>query len=346
MAMQAHANRSPAPFATRLCIGGTGQVGRRSLALSVMIQSPAPQRPWLTPLDGALYALVLALWSTSWIAIHYQLGVVDPIVSVLWRFAIGAAVMWTWALLRGDSLRFALIDHLRFIALGLCLFSTNFVLFYTAGLSIASGLMSVIFSLASVINLFLGFIVFRQRMEWRVLIGGVVGAAGVGLMFLPGLYNGDTGASAIKGMVLCFAGTLCFCVGNLVATSIQRRGIGVHAANAYGMLYALPYLTGLCLWWDLPFRFDWSWIYVTSMLWTGLVATTVSFVAYITLLNRIGAARAAYVTVLSPVIALLISTWLEDYHWTWLAAIGLMFVMAGNILVLRGPRSKTTAKQG
>ena len=322
----------------------TGQFGQRSLALSLMTNSAPPARPWLTPLDGGLYALVLALWSTSWIAIHFQLGVVDPVVSVLWRFAIGAAVMWLWVLARGDRLRFPLTDHLRFMALAVCLFSTNFVLFYTAGLSIASGLMSVIFSLASVINLFLGFIVFRQKMEWRVLWGGVIGAAGVGLMFLPGIVNGDTGTRSLMGLLLCLTGTLFFCVGNLVATSIQRRGIGVHAANAYGMLYALPYLTGLCWWWDLPFRFDWSWIYVTSMLWTGLVATTVSFVAYITLLNRIGAARAAYVTVLSPVIALLISTWLEDYHWTLLAALGLLLVMAGNVLVLRGPRSKTSAE--
>jgi drug/metabolite transporter (DMT)-like permease len=303
-----------------------------------MNQSPAPPKPWLTPLDGGLYALVLALWSTSWIAIHYQLGVVDPVVSVLWRFMTGAAVMWVWVLVRGDGLRFPLADHLRFLALGLCLFSTNFILFYEAGLHIASGLMSVIFSIASVINVFLGFIVFRQRIEIRVLAGGLTGALGVGLMFLPEFSGGQMGASAAKGLLLCLAGTLCFCTGNLVATSIQRRGIGVHAANAFGMTYALPYLVGICVAMDLPFKIDWSPLYLTSLLWTGLVATTISFVAYITVLNRIGAARAAYVTVLSPAVALLISTWLENYQWSWPAALGLVAVMAGNVLVLRAPR--------
>lgn len=303
-----------------------------------MNMTPSPQKPWLTPLDGGLYALVLALWSTSWIAIHYQLGVVDPVVSVLWRFATGAAVMWIWVLVRRDGLRFPLVDHLRFLALGLCLFSTNFILFYEAGLHIASGLMSVIFSIASVINGFLGFIVFRQRIEMRVLAGGLTGALGVGLMFLPEFSGGAMGASAAKGLLLCLAGTLCFCTGNLVATSIQRRGIGVHVANAFAMTYALPYLAAICVMLGLPFRIDWSPIYLTSLLWTGLVATTVSFVAYMTLLNRIGAARAAYVTVLSPAVALLISTWLENYHWSWPAALGLAAVMAGNVLVLRAPR--------
>ena len=308
------------------------------------MQSPAPAKPWLTPLDGGLYALVLALWSTSWIAIHYQLGVVDPVVSVLWRFMTGAAVMWIWVWVRGDGLRFPLADHLRFLALGLCLFSTNFVLFYEAGLHIASGLMSVIFSIASVINGFLGFIVFRQRIEMRVLAGGLTGALGVGLMFWPEFSGGHMGVSAAKGLLLCLLGTLCFCTGNLVATSIQRRGIGVHAANAYAMTYALPYLTAICLALGLPFKIDWSPIYLTSLLWTGLVATTISFVAYITLLNRIGAARAAYVTVLSPAVALLISTWLENYQWSWPAGLGLAAVMAGNVLVLRAPRRAKNAE--
>jgi drug/metabolite transporter (DMT)-like permease len=157
-------------------------------------------------------------------------------------------------------------------------------------------------------------------------------------MFLPELSGGQMGASAAKGLLLCLAGTLCFCTGNLVATSIQRRGIGVHVANAFGMTYALPYLAGICVAMGLPFKIDWTPIYLTSLLWTGLVATTISFVAYITLLNRIGAARAAYVTVLSPVVALLISTWLENYQWSWPAALGLAAVMAGNLLVLRAPR--------
>lgn len=305
-----------------------------------------PPKPWLTPLDAALYALVLALWSTSWIAIHYQLGVVAPVVSVLWRFLIGAMMMWAWVLLRRDRLRFPIADHLRFMALGFCLFSTNFVLFYEAGLHIASGLMSVVFSIASVINGFLGFAVFRQPIEKRVLGGGVTGAIGVALMFLPEFTSGKMGADAGLGLLLCLAGTLCFCTGNLVATSIQRRGIGVHAANTFGMSYAVPYLALICIVMGLPFTVDWSPIYLTSLLWTGLVATTVSFVAYMTLLNRIGAARAAYVTVLSPAIALLISTWLENYQWSWLSALGLAFVMAGNVLVLRGPRRAKTAQQG
>jgi hypothetical protein len=58
----------------------------------------------------------------------------------------------------------------------------------------------------------------------------------------------------------------------------------------------------------------------------------------LTLLGRIGPARAGYATVMFPVFALLISTVLEGYQWTVYAVAGLVLVTMGNILVIRGGR--------
>jgi drug/metabolite transporter (DMT)-like permease len=63
-----------------------------------------------------------------------------------------------------------------------------------------------------------------------------------------------------------------------------------------------------------------------------------AFGAYLTLLGRIGADRAAYATVLFPLVALAISTVVEDYAWTPTALIGVALVLAGNLLVLLGGR--------
>jgi drug/metabolite transporter (DMT)-like permease len=64
----------------------------------------------------------------------------------------------------------------------------------------------------------------------------------------------------------------------------------------------------------------------------------VAFACYLTLLGRVGADRAAYVTVMLPVVALAVSTVLEGYRWTIPAWLGLAAVLAGNLLVLRPPR--------
>ena len=129
----------------------------------------------LKGIDGTtlgLYVATVFLWGVSWIGIRAQLGVVAPEMSVLWRFLLAAALMWVWVLATGHRVRFPLADHLRFMAVGCCLFSFNFISFYYGGLSVPSGLLSVVFSLASVFNLALGFLVFRQKVEPRVALGG------------------------------------------------------------------------------------------------------------------------------------------------------------------------------
>jgi drug/metabolite transporter (DMT)-like permease len=65
-----------------------------------------------------------------------------------------------------------------------------------------------------------------------------------------------------------------------------------------------------------------------------VVSTVVAFAAYLTLLGRIGAARAGYSTVMFPVFALLISTVFEGYAWTPYAIAGLALVAIGNVLVI------------
>jgi drug/metabolite transporter (DMT)-like permease len=100
----------------------------------------------------------------------------------------------------------------------------------------------------------------------------------------------------------------------------------------YGTLWSgfLAFLLGK------PFIVDLSFSYLGSLVFLSVVSTVMAFAAYLSLLGRIGAARAGYATVIFPVFALLISTALEGYAWTAYAIVGLVFVAAGNVLVIRG----------
>jgi drug/metabolite transporter (DMT)-like permease len=80
--------------------------------------------------------------------------------------------------------------------------------------------------------------------------------------------------------------------------------------------------------------------YVGSLLYLSIGASVLAFMSYLTLLRRLGAARAGYATVLFPIVALTVSTVIEGYLWTWLAAIGVVLALVGNVLVLRRPASK------
>lgn len=287
--------------------------------------------------DLALYAATVFFWGTSWIALRAQLGVVAPEVSILWRFVLAALVMWIWVALRKERLRYPLADHLRFVAAGLCLFSLNFTLFYYGGLTIPSGLLAVVFSLASIFNLLLGAVLLRQRIEPRVALGAAVGAVGIALLFWPEIAGAGSSPGALAGLGLCIAGTLFFCLGNMVSTLVQRRGIPLLPANAWAMSYGSLVLLILSLLRGHAFIIEPTAKYLVSLVWLAIGASVVAFACYLTLLRRIGAARAGYSTVLFPIVALAISTLVEGYVWTPLAALGVALALTGNVLVLRRP---------
>lgn len=285
--------------------------------------------------DLALYAATVFLWGTSWIALRAQLGIVAPEVSALWRFLIATAIMWAWVLARGERVAYPAADHLRFAATGLCLFSLNFTLFYYGGLTIPSGLLAVIFSLASIFNLLLAALLLRQPIDRRVALGGVVGAAGIALLFWPEIAGAAAREGALAGLSLCIAGTLCFCLGNMISTSTQRRGVPLLPAVAWAMLYGVGVLLVLCVARGQAFIIEPTPVYVGSVLYLAVGASVAAFFCYLTLLRRLGAARAGYSTVMFPVVALAISTAVEGYQWTALGLLGVACALLGNVLVLR-----------
>lgn len=285
--------------------------------------------------DALLYAITVFAWSTSWIAMKAQIVSVAPEVSLVWRFVISAAAMWIWVVIRRERVSFPWREHLGFAALGFFIFSMNFNLFYHGAQGLPSGLLSVVFSLASVINLLMGFVIFRQSISTRVLIGGLLGFSGVAAMFWPRIAGADFDLAAAGGLALCVAGTTFFCAGNMVSSAVQKRGIPVLAATAWGMTWAVVFLVFAAVVQGEAFVFDTSVSYVVSLLWLSIVSSVAAFWAYLTLLGRIGAARAGYATVMFPVFALAISTVFEGYVWTGPAIVGLVAVLLGNLFVLR-----------
>ena len=303
------------------------------------IASKSSGRPrGFAPLDYALYAIAVLVWGLSWIALHYQVGEVAPEVSIVWRFVIAAPLMLAFAAWRGERLAFGLAEHAHFAALGAAIFSTNYALFYYAGATIASGLLSIVFSLAAIGNVVLGSLFFGTRIEARVVVGAVFGVLGVALMFYPELGGLRLEGGVLIGLALSLGGTLCFCLGNMLSLSAQRKGLPVFATIGWGMVYGVVVMAVVALLRGERFAIEWSATYLGGLLYLSVLGSVVAFGVYFTLLGRIGAARAGYSTVMYPVIALVASTFAENYRWSVLAVLGLAAVLAGNLLVLRAPK--------
>lgn len=276
--------------------------------------------------------MVIFSWSTSWVPLSWQASVVTPEVGVLHRFIIATPLMAFLAYRAKNNFTFEARYHLAFLGLGICLFSTNFTLFYYGSLYVASGLLAVAFATASLINILLTSVKDRTLPPAMQLVASLIGLGGVGLVFLPEITHSENGG---LGLLYCITGTLFFSTGNLISQSLQKRGIPVLSSVSWGMLYGTALLLTLSVYRGNDFAPAMTLPYLGGLLWLAVFSSVLAFACYLTLVGKIGAGKAGYVTIIFPIFALLISTMLEGYVWTATAFVGIIFVVAGNILMMR-----------
>ncbi len=282
-----------------------------------------------------LFALSTFIWGTTWLAIKFQLGVVVPEVSVGWRFALAALLLLGWSAARRLPLRFTGREHAGFALLGLLLFGLNYVLVYLAETHLTSGLVAVLFAFLVFWNLLGARLFYRAPTPPAVLLGAVIGVLGVALLFWPELQSVRGDASLLLGAAYAVGGTLVASAGNLWSQRVFGGGRPVVQGTGFAMAYASAAVLAWCAARGLPFAFDARWPYVLSLAYLSLFGSVVAFVAYLTLLQRIGAGRAGYTAAVIPLVAMVASTLWEGYRWTLSAAAGMVLVLGGTVLVLR-----------
>ncbi len=282
-----------------------------------------------------LYSLVVLIWGTTWIALKWQLGVVPIALSIGYRFALAALVLfvllaWKRQLVRPRGRALWLVA-----AQGVCLFCLNFVCFLKASETLPSGLVAVVFSTSTLWNALLARVIQRRQIAPQVIGGGALGLGGLLLLFWPQIAGHAGDAATLVGLAWALGGTLCFSSGNLLSSALQARGLQPAQTNAWGMAFGTLLLFGYCLAAGTPFVFDPSLRYTGALLYLAIPGSVVAFTAYLTLVGRLGPERAAYCTVLFPIVALNVSAIFEDYHWSATALAGLVLVMLGNVLVFQ-----------
>ena len=290
-----------------------------------------------------LYAATVLIWGTTWYAIKLQLGTVEADLSVAYRYILAASVLIGFCLATGRSLRFPLRHHPYIAAQGLLLFCLNYWLFYLATAHMTTGVVAVVFSLIMVMNVLNGALLFRTPVDRRVLAGAALGLAGRVLVFRHELAGLDLASGPVIGLGLCIVATYSASLGNMASLRNTRAGLPVIQVNALGMAYGAVFTGAIVLVRGTPITFDPSPSYIGSLIYLAMFGSVLAFGFYLTLLARIGADRAAYAAVLFPVVALIISTVLEDYLWTPTALAGVALILAGNVLAMRRSAGKVGA---
>lgn len=279
-----------------------------------------------------LFAATVLIWGTSWIAIAAQVGDVPVAVSVFYRFALAGLIMLAGLALLGRLQRPAVW---RFVILqALCLFCLNFIAFYSATALIPSGLVAVIFSLASIFNAINARLFFDEPISRQTVLAGGIGIGALVLLFWHDLAVAPDMAT-LYGIGLAMLGTVFFSWGNMASRHNAMLGVTPVTANAWGMGIGALCLLAIVMAAGQPLALPRGGTYWAALVYLSVIGSVIGFTAYLVLVGRIGSAKAGYATVLFPIVALTASTLFEGYRWTVLSLLGVMLACLGNLVMFR-----------
>ncbi len=298
-----------------------------------------------------LYIGTVLIWGTTWLAIAFQVGTVQVEVSAFYRFSLAALVQVLFMLALRKLTWVPLKQHKWFILQGWCLFCLNFIFFYNAAKFLPSGLIAVVFSLASIFNMINAFVFQQKPPTIKSLAGSSLGVLGVCALFWNDIQPGSWQQSnwtntGLLGLLLSIAGTYCFSLGNLVSQHQQKAGRNVLVSNSYALVYGSVTLGLWCLFQGYSFDVENSYKYLGALFYLAIPGTVIGFAMYLKLIGKIGAEKAAYSTVLFPIVALSLSIIFEGYVWTETAVLGVILALGGNLIVFtKWPRKQKIQQQ-
>jgi drug/metabolite transporter (DMT)-like permease len=290
------------------------------------------------------FILITLIWGSTWIVIKDQLGTVPPPWSVTYRFITAAAAMFIFARLSGASLSIGRKGHMLALLFGIPQFCLNFNFVYAAERHITSGLVAMVFAMLLVPNSAFAWIFLKHRVTGRFVVGSTIAVAGVALLFVQEMRASTAEpGQVLVGIGLTVLGVLSASTANIMQASERVKRLPGAGMIAWGMFYGVIANAGF------------AWIvhgapvveyragYWLGVAYLGLVATALAFTFYFRIIHAIGPGKAAYSSVLVPIIAMGLSTIFEDYRWSALAIAGGALAMIGLIIALRARRSEAEA---
>jgi drug/metabolite transporter (DMT)-like permease len=146
-------------------------------------------------------------------------------------------------------------------------------------------------------------------------------------------------SDTVAGIGLTLVAVVGASAGNLFAHRNDKSGVSVFAATAWGMLYGAAFLTLFALLTGRAFVFDPRPTYVLSLLYLSLLGSVTAFLVYFWLARRRGYSTASYISALTTPTAMVISSTLENKHWSAFALSGVALVLLGQWLLLKSRRA-------
>jgi len=281
-----------------------------------------------------LFLIPTLIWGSTWFAITYQLSV-NPLYSIAYRFFIASIILLLYASIKKLPLKFSPKTHFMIFLTGLTMFGFNYFFTYTAEQNLTSGLVALCFSTMVIFNSLNAKIFLKQKISPKVLAGGIIGLIGLAILFYNEIVNFSLSSKSIKGVIFALAAAYLASLGNIVSAKMQQKGIPIIQSNIFGMFYGATAMLLLAVIKGIKPEFSFTFPYVASLLYLAIFGSVIAFGSYLTLLGRIGAQKAVYITLLIPIVAIILSILFENLNLSPHLIIGIVVVLFGNYIALK-----------
>lgn len=283
-------------------------------------------------------AVCALIWGTTWYAITWQLGVVDPIVSVVWRFGLAALVLFAGCLIARQPVRLNKAQHLAAIGQGAFVFALSYAFVYQSEERVASAIVAVIFAALAFLNLILFRVVGGQKASPAAWLGAGLGVLGVIVLSGSEMIAADMGRHALVGIGMAVVAVMSSALGNFFSWKGQQAGSPVLGSTAWAMAYGTAMLAIYGFATGVEWGIEMTAGYLISLLYLAVFGSVVAFAVYFWVARTRGYALASYISALTPPIAMLVSVLFEGARFGWPALAGLLLVLSGQALLIRAPK--------
>jgi drug/metabolite transporter (DMT)-like permease len=269
----------------------------------------------------AAFLVGAALAGGNAVAVRFSNRGLDPLWGAGFRFALAAVIFLGLVLAlrlpwpRGRALAGAVLW-------GLVQFAATFALAYYAFVELHAGFGQILLALVPLLTVLLAAAQGEERIRIQSLVGAVTAVVGVGIMTSASLEESLPILSVLAGLGAAF----CFAESAVLVRILPP----VHPVtmNAVGMTAgAVALLIGAALVGEsfvLPDDAS-TWTAFVYLVTLGSVGV---FLLYLFVLGRWTASRVAYSFLLSPIVSILLSVWLDD------EPVGVALLLGGPLVLL------------
>ena len=255
---------------------------------------------------GATFAMLCAIWGSTWLAIRIGLDGVPPFLSASLRFVVAAGTLLVLSAVFRSRLPRGRTEWALVLFYGIVLFTADYGLIYWGEKrGVASGLSAVLFATFPFQTAIAAHALLRtERLSLQKLGGIALGFGGIVLIFRGQLV---TAPDLFFPMLAIVVSATCAAVASV---AVKRWGHDTDPVsfNAFAMgtgaigLAAISLLAGEP--WAPP---PWP-AGIGAILYLALAGSVVTFVAYLWLLKRIEATSLSYIAFVTPIVAVLLGS--------------------------------------